>query len=229
MVKPPSKKQRHWLDPPDWWKKWKPLRWLAAIFIVVGATSGLWSGIKLVLDPGAHPQTQDYLATQSFRVRLIDSFDSFDSVDNVSAALGAAGYTWTRQKNHRQPDPDFPPRDLDTLEVEGFKHLGFTGALTLKFFNDRLYEAEYVPQAKTLDAYAAALNKAETRFKRDRVGKVEFNDNTLRIASNVDLARSAVGQSLHTTPYVLWQDLRLIRQRNQWDHDFGSIPYKAKP
>ena len=228
MPQKPVRKQpdKHWLDPPDWWKKWKPLRWLAVLTIIGGAASGLWSGVKLVMEPDAHPETEAFLATVKVREQLMSTFNSYDSVEAVTAQLAAGNYPWEHKKNHRMPSPDFPPRDLDTVEVVGYDHLGSKGDLTLKFFNNRLYEAEFSPDKP--EGYAAPLRKAYPAFKRDRVGKMELSSGTLRIASNIELAISPVGKGLRTSPYVIWQDQRLIRQRNQWDEAYGSIPYKAQ-
>lgn len=217
---------RHWLSPPEWWKKWRPLRWLAILTILGGMASGLWSGARLVMEPEPHAQTEAYLHVPALRIKLIGSFDSYAKVSDATATLAAAGYTWVHRKNHRMPDPEFPPRDLDTVTVEKYKHQGSAGMLILKFFNNRLYEAEFKPEDAA--GYASALRRAEPRLKRDRIGKIEYVDGAARVASNVDLASSEIGKGLRTTPYAIWQDLRLIRQRNQWDADYASIPYKAK-
>ncbi len=60
-------------------------------------------------------------------------------------------------------------------------------------------------------------------MKNARREKIE---GSLRIASTVELAVSKVGQHLGTEPFILWQDLRLIQQRDEWDRTFGSIPKK---
>lgn len=228
MAKPSPRKNydKHWLDPPEWWKKWKPLRWIAVFTIIGGAASGLWSGVKLVMEPEAHPATAEYTAVAKARVSLMGDFKSYDSVSEIAAELGPGGYDPMRKMNHRMPNPEFPPRDLDTLTVMNYKHLGVEGELTLKFFNDRLYEAEFSP--KSAEDYAAPLRKAVPGFRRDRLGKVEITNGSMRIASNVDLARSPVGMSLRTKPYAIWQDMRLVKQRNTWDATYGSIPYKSK-
>lgn len=215
---------KHWLDAPEWWKKWKPLRWIAVITIIVGITSGLWSGVKVILEPEAHVETEAFTAGVKNPIALMD-FKSYSKVDDATARLTAAGLTWTQKRNHRQPNPEFPPRDLDSLIIEGYTHLGVTGNLTLKFFNDRLYEAEFIPD--NAEAYSGPFRKAVPNLARDRIGKGEVISGALRVASNVDLARSAVGQSLHTQPYAIFQDLRLVKQQADWDTRFGSIPYKA--
>ena len=44
----------------------------------------------------------------------------------------------------------------------------------------------------------------------------------LRIASSLDLAVSEVGRNLRTRPFVIWQDLRLVRQRDRWDARYAE-------
>ena len=225
MSKPkikPVQPDKHWLDPPDWWKKFRPLRIVAILVIVSGAASGLWSGAKLVIPP-EHPETARYMAVDPNPVLLIGMFNSYDNIDNVGAKLVAAGYQWRWSKNHRPPSPRYPPRNLDTVKVENFKHLNGEGELTLEFFNDRLYQADFEP--KSPQAYAPALHQNEPRLRVEHVGKGEFEAGALRVVTNVDLAGSDVGQSLHTTPYVIWQDSRLLRQRDEWDNDYGAISY----
>jgi len=110
------------------------------------------------------------------------------------------------------------------LEAAG--HLGSDGQLTFEFFNDRLMEIDFRPDDPA--AYAPRLHAAVPGLKRDRVGQAELIDGDRRVWSNVDLARSRVGGSLRTDALVIWQDLRLIAQRNDWDERFGSIPVPAK-
>lgn len=216
------KDDKHWLDPPEWWKQFRPLRWVAILTIVGGIGSGLWQAKQIVLPPPQHPDTAKYLAVEKSRVKLGGIFSSYDSVDSVAARLEQAGATWTQSKNHRPTDERYPPRDLDTLKIAEYLHLDQPGELTLEFFNNRLYEMYFAPKDPV--AYASALHRAEPALKRDRQGRAELVQGAQRIASNVDLAASDVGRSLGTQPYALWQDTRLVKQREAWDAAFGSIP-----
>ena len=51
--------------------------------------------------------------------------------------------------------------------------------------------------------------------------------NFLQTLHTVDLAKSKVGRTLGSDGVVLWQDLRLIQQRDDWDARFGHIPPPA--
>ena len=80
MAAPDDKK--HWLEPPAWWKKAKPLRWLAILGILFVAVSVLWTA-KVVIAPGPHPETQKFTAVAADPVAMIDTLKSYDSVDGV--------------------------------------------------------------------------------------------------------------------------------------------------
>lgn len=216
------KDDKHWLDPPWWWKKYRPMRWIAIAIIVFGLFTIFWKGAELVMVPSPHAETARYLKVEKNGVKLAGLFKSYSSVDQVTTQLDKDNLASLRNRNHRPPSDRYPPRDLDTLTVAPYTHLGSEGTLTLEFFNDRLYEAHFQP--KDAGGYAEALHKVDGRLKRDRIGKAEYKDGALRVASNVDLAKSDVGISLGTKPYVIWQDTRLIQLREEWDAAYGSIP-----
>jgi hypothetical protein len=204
------KDDRHWLNPPDWWKKFRPLRWLAIAVIIGGLGSGLWGAREITLAPRDHPETARFTAVAPDPLRFGGVFASYASVE------------WTRQRNHRPHSDRYPPRHLDTLRAPAFTHLGVAGALTLEFFNNRLFEMYFEPTDP--GAYSAALFRSDARLKKNRLGKVEIVDGSLRLATNVDLADSKVGTSLRTKPFAIWQDLRLVKQSQLWDAEYGSIP-----
>lgn len=173
-----------------------------------------------------HPQTAYYSARLQ-GVPLLGDFVSYESVAEAQARLAAMAYRFERSRSYKLRSRKYPPRDLDTLTVENYVHLAAPGRLALEFFNDRLYEASFEPEEAGIRRYAAALHAAEPGLKRDRVGKSESLRGELRIAANVDLARSKVGRSLDTRPYVLWQDLRLKRQLAEWENAYGPLALPA--
>lgn len=210
---------RHWLDAPEWWKKWKPLRWLAALGVVAGIVSAFF-GARALLAPAAHPETALYRQVQA-GVPILDGFRSYASLADVSAALTGGGYRWTHTPLHKPPSPKYPPRDLDTLRVADYRHLGVAGDLRLEFFNDRLYEAHFAP--RDAEQYRQRLHAAERRLRRDRNGKAELVAGNLRLTTNVDLVASDVGRAYGAEPYAIWQDLGLIAQRERWDAAYGVV------
>lgn len=196
----------------------------AVALAVLVAASGHFSR-----DPPAHPAAARYTGSAA-GLPLADGFQSYQSVDAVMARLSAAGHATSRHRIARPPSADYPPRALDTLVVQDYDYRGLSalrGRLVLEFFNDRLFEADFRPADP---AAAAQLLQAELRsFTRDRNGRAERLQGDLRIATNLDYATSPVGSALSAQAYLIWQDLRLVRERNDWDGRFGAIPYRAEP
>lgn len=219
-----TKIKRDWLEPPTWWKKWRPLRILALGVIVAAVLSTTWTVKKYVLPPTPHPLTELYTSVAAQTVSLGD-FQSYDSLQTTETALTKGGYTFNAKSLHTPQSELYPPHNLDTLTVDAYKHLDNEGSLNLEFFNNRLYEVEFIP--KDSSSYARALHQALPDLRSNNVGDALLIGGHLRISSNVDLVRSTVGQSLRAHPYVIWQDLRLISQRDQWDSDYGETPIRG--
>lgn len=216
----PTKTRRDWLEPPTWWKKWRPLRIVALGIIGASVLSTTWTVKKYVLPPTPHPLTELYTTTSLPKITLGD-FQSYDSVESVRDSLTKEGYEFTEQPLHTPFSELYPPHDLDTVTVGKYKHLGAEGLLNLEFFNNRLYEVEFVPKESA--SYVSTLRREFPDLKRDHIGDALLVSGNLRVSSNVDLVHSDVGQTLRVHPFVIWQDLRLTRQRDQWDHDYSAI------
>lgn len=220
---------RHWLEPPLWWKRSRPLRWVVVI-AVVGAIAHSLELTRFLRLPGSsvpsflkgdpHPESAQYTRV-AVGVPMVDRFRSYQGVDSVTAELTSAGFNQvSTTSRHAVESAEYPPYGFHTLVVAGYKHLGEEGQLTLQFFNGRLYQAEFVPK----DAEDYARRARTLGLERDANARREKVEGDLRLASTVDLAVSNVGKHLRTEPFVLWQDLRLIRERDQWDAKFGAIP-----
>lgn len=222
MAKKPKK---NWLEPPNWWKKWKPLRWIAVITIIVSLVSMSWTVKEYVLPPAEHSDTAFYTSVEEQRVEL-GGFRSYDNMEAVRKVLSDGKFSAQLTQLHSSPSSAYPIHQMDTLTVEKYTHLGQAGQLTLEFFNDRLYEVDFNPvNPKT---YVTELHKAFPALKGNMAGASQLIDGSLRIASNVDLAANSVGQSLGSNAYVIWQDMRLIRQRDQWDMNFSAAPTEPR-
>jgi hypothetical protein len=204
-----------------------PARWrwpaLAVLLVLIG--SGFWMTREWVVSSRPHPETDQYRAREAQTVPLVVGLRSYDGVAAAAARLEAAGLNAARSSSHKAVSHRYPPRDLDTLEVWSYVHLGEGGVLVLEFFNDRLYEVRFVPEE--IRRYLQKLHGAEPELRRDRNGRSELTRGDLRIATNVDLANSKVGRALATRPYVLWQDLRLKRQLADWETAYGAVAVAA--
>jgi hypothetical protein len=219
----------HWLDPPTWWRKLKPLRWLVALLIAVWVLNALdlmrfvklpEKAIPAFLKPEPHPDSTQYTRV-AVGVTLCDRFRSYEDLQSVTSSLSASGYEqWTTNSRRAVESSSYPPYGFDTVKVQDYVHLDSRGKLTFQFFNNRLYQVEFVPT--DAEAYARKLRVLD--LPRDANARAEKVTGNLRVASTVDLAISTVGRQLRTEPFVIWQDLRLVRERDQWDEKFGSIP-----
>lgn len=172
----------------------------------------------VLLEPHREASTYTRLAAG---VAIVDRFRSYQDVSTVLESLEKAGYEDVQRSTRRAVESEeYPPFRFDKLTVEKYAHLKHPGVLTLQFFNDRLFQAEFVPS----DPEEYARKQRQLGLERDQNARREKIEGDLRVASTVELAISTVGQNLGTEPFVIWQDLSLIRQREQWDRHFGAIP-----
>lgn len=207
------------------WQYWNSLAALSAGLMLLAACGG--SGSSGAQSHASHAaDTAEFSSIEPERVRLMGLFRSYDDEETIRAQFASIGVAPERKSLQKTPSKRYPPRDMVSLKINNFRSEGELGQLTLELFNNRLMEAEFRPEDPA--AYAKALHKALPLLKRDATGIAELVQENLRIYTNVDLATSRVGGSLGTGAIVLWQDRRLIAQRDDWDNRFGSIPEPAK-
>lgn len=281
VTRPP---RRDRFEPPLWWRKWKPLRWLAGILVLTwlvlmfkpeggpeptpvpapietvapdaapletaaapaaepaapAAAPPATAPAPVAAPPAAKPaprpviEEEDegttqpqasadyraYTSTVTNPVAMLSDFQSYQSVDTVTRHLEKGGYKPELDSRRQRVPEGVPPNNLDVVRVPAYRHLGVGGTLELQFFNDRLYQADFQPDEP--EAYRVALRKALPALKRERNGRSELREGSLRVASSLDLAVSDVGQALRTRPFVLWQDLRIAEQRMDWDRKYAQ-------
>lgn len=209
-----------------------PLRWLLAVALMSALALLIWVWWPATTPPADEAAAADAPLTATGlrraytdtvpageRLRFFGEFISYASVDEVERGLLAAGYSPQIRSFHREVADGVPPSHLDTLRVGDYRHLDVDGTLELQFFNDRLYQLEFEP----VDAarYRRAFRARWPQLRREASGRAESTAGALRIASSLDLSVSDVGQALQTRPFALWQDLRLLRQRDAWDSQFA--------
>ena len=202
----------------------KPLMLMAAAIVLVGIGCAWWFQ-QAHQAPQSHPETALFRGIEEPRAVLAEAFRSYDSEAAVATALEAAGLTVQRKVLERPFNPSHPPRRIASFTINSYQHLDCEGVLVLEFFNDRLMEADFRPDDP--GRYAPRLHRAVPDLQRDRTGHAEWIAPPLRVWSTVDLAKSKVGRTLGSEGVVLWQDLRLIGQRDDWDARFGHIPVPA--
>ncbi len=194
---------------------------LSAVILSVGIASA-WLFHRAQQAPVAHAESASFRQLDAERVLLADTFRSQDSEAAITTPLRAAGLNLSRTVLQRPDNPRHPPWAMVSVTVSGYRHLDNEGTLVLEFFNDRLMEVDFRPDDAA--RYAPRLRRAVPGLRGIGTGHAELVAGPLRVWSSVELARSAVGRSLGSEGLVLWQDLRLIRQRDDWDARFGHIP-----
>lgn len=281
---------KDWLDPPDWWKKWRPLRWLTGALVVAALYA--WLGPErsdepraVVAAPTAAPtatpdaasiaalsppiatpavaplataastaakappiatapptpgkaveamiyeeagseiaqpdsEVAAFTRTEPDPVPLLGKYRSYMGVDEVVVGLEQSGFNPETESRHANVRAGVPPRDFDLITVNQYQHWGVQGRLELQFFNNRLYQTEFEPDEA--EPYRTAQRRELPQLRRETSGRSELIQGHLRIASSLDLAVSDVGRSLRTRPFLLWQDRRLVRQRDEWDRRFSE-------
>ncbi|MES2884381.1 MAG: hypothetical protein V4709_06230 [Pseudomonadota bacterium] len=197
---------------------------MAAAIVLIGIGAAWWFQ-QTHQAPQPHPETVLFRGIEEPRAVLAEAFRSYDSEAAVATALEAAGLSVQRKVLERPFNPRHPPRRIASFTINGYKHLDCEGVLVLEFFNDRLMEADFRPDDP--GRYAPRLHRAVPDLQRGRTGHAEWVAPPLRLWSTVDLAKSKVGRTLGSDGVVLWQDLRLIAQRDDWDARFGHIPVPA--
>lgn len=250
-----------WMEPPEWWVKWKPLRWVLALLVTYWIFGTLLPRLRtepatvatqpapvapapastiepadiatapaipatVPTPPAVVPQAQPeevpapdpadrYTEVEPARVNLINPLRSYESDEAVRHVLGQAGYTaQVSTIKKKLPNDRYPPYRNDTLVIAAYKDAGFAGTLTLEFFNDRLYQAHFVP-AQPAD-YLRWLRNQGLSLPQKRTGRSSLTRGDLRVTTNIDFASSDVGRIMQTTPYVLWEDTRLTQQMKDW-------------
>lgn len=192
----------------------KRLIWTLPVLLVLVAGLWWWWAQPRPL----HDETAAFGARHT-GIALAAGFTSYADVATVRAAhADAVVVTDIRRPATRA----HPPRELLTLELRPFTHLDVPGRLTLDFFNDRLMEVTFYPD--NVQAYAPALARAERGLQRQGANRQVGVSGHRRVAANIAQQASPLGPSMGARAFVLWQDLRLRRELDDWDARFGHLP-----
>lgn len=193
------------------------------LLLGLGVAAVQLDGLRALFGFGPHPESARYTASRSDGVVLIDRFRSYQDLAQVRALLAEAGYDPTELSRSGHPSSRrYPALERATLVIDAYEHLGSAGRLSLSFLNDRLFQAEFEPQS--VPEYAAALRRRGLRPRAADNARIEILKGELRIHSTVALAATPVGRQLRTRPWIIWEDRRLVAQRDEWDARYGEIP-----
>jgi len=205
----------------------KPKQTFLFMTLFAGAAVGLSVALANRTDlihfgaPREHPDTIRFTERSVEPVRFLGGLTSYEEAAAAQATLESGGQAPSLRTDHLKVDSRYPPRNYDTLVVKDYPYCGTRGQLTLEFFNDRLYEASFEPTNAA--SCESSLKVLYPELQRDANGRAEWERAPLRVANNLGLVLSDVGQALSAKPYVLWQDQRLLRQRDEWDERFSAL------
>ncbi|MGH8516580.1 MAG: hypothetical protein ACREUE_03880, partial [Panacagrimonas sp.] len=107
----------HWLDPPLWWKRIKPLRWVivAVMAIWVAHAFDLLRFLELpdravpsFLKGDPHPDAALY-TRMAVGVPMMGAFRSYEDLATVTKSLTSAGYdNWTADSRRAEQSSRYP-------------------------------------------------------------------------------------------------------------------------
>lgn len=198
------------------------------ISIAVGLVLAIVSVIYLVVstdfvhwDLREHPESARFTLREPEPVGLMPGMYSYQGVREVTDLIQqGSGLPVETYSSRTLPNAKYPQRDLVRLVVRDYGYCDTAGELTLRFFNDRLMEAIFLPV--DVGACLEVLKRSYPELRRDHNGRALLLAKDLRLYSNLELTVSEVGQALQTQPYISWQDLRLMQQLEEWEARFAA-------
>ena len=161
-------------------------RYLIA-FVILGALIGC--------------QPESFVEVPANPTPLLQGFQSYASKEHVFANLQPKDTVQLVENSVLPPEDTRPPFSIYVVRIPTYIHIGHTGTLQLKFFNNRLQQTTFYPSDSA--AYLAALNALGIDLSQGR----QFTAGYTATWSAVDYR----GQV-----YVAWADKRLQEQSNRW-------------
>jgi hypothetical protein len=160
---------------------------------------------------------QDVLYATSFtevateRTKLIDGIESYQTMEEAKRRF----QKWEVIENSSLASGDKrPPFSIYVVAIDNYSHLGHSGTLHLKFFNNRLAEARFYPS--NFDKYVERLKEADKL-----TFKVTESSAGLPEAFASSHTHVWVYNQPHLDPsgrdkYVGWRDTRLEKEEALW-------------
>lgn len=199
-------------------KQVRAFSWPQVIVIVLAAACvagiGVWAWQKYGQPAWEAAFSAKEATPHAGPVALAPPLRSQMPLQQVTAYLDQNELVYSSDRINLPAIGDSPAKKLDTLRVPDFRHLGINGVLTLHFFQGLLYESVFEPDVVTEYAHAVRKHMGLRPDPRQN-GRSERIQGNQRIASNVYMADTKVGRSLDTQPFMLWQDLHLLKKRQR--------------
>lgn len=160
---------------------------------------------------------QDMLYATSFtevateRTKLIDGIESYQSTEEAKRRF----QKWeVIESSNLAPGDKRPPFSIHVVAIDNYSHLGHSGTLHLKFFNNRLAEARFYPSS--FDQYVERLKAAD---------KLTFKITETSAGVPEAFASPHTHVWIYNRPhldpsgkekYVGWRDRRLEKEETLW-------------
>lgn len=158
--------------------------------------------LLLALTLGACSESNEaYTKIRSSHAPLMANFESYISPAEARTRLPTNVVVAVADESKLVPGDPRPRFDWLELRVSGYRHLGLSGELVLRFFNERLVSTWFYPDS--YDSYLKALRRAGVNItaERQRVGRY---------------ADAWTSTDYRDRAYVAWADRRLTKENNRW-------------
>lgn len=138
------------------------------------------------------------------RTRLINGLESYWTIEEAKTKLPS----WeVIEQSSLKPQDRRPPFNIYRVSIKNYVHLGVSGELQVKFFNNRLLSTWFYPE--TFDRYVLLLKDKEgLTFQEGQDGS--------RDAMIVPHTHVWVYKDYKEQLYIGWEDIRLARELGLW-------------
>lgn len=149
-----------------------------------------------------------FVEVASEHTKLIDGIESYQSIEEAERKFPA----WEVLENSSlSPSDGRPPFNIYKVAIKNYSDLGVHGELQLRFFNNRLAEARFLPN--DFDKYIDLLTKREGITFHVTPKSFGSPEATLPPYTRVWIYRDTVDTKYK---YVGWEDRRLAKEIAAW-------------
>lgn len=160
---------------------------------------------------------QDVLYATSFtevateRTKLIDGIESYQSTEEAKRRF----QKWKVLENNSLALGDKrPPFSIHVVAIDNYTHLGHSGTLRLKFFNNRLAEARFYPSR--FEQYVKRLKEADKLTFKVTETSAGSPEAFILPHTHVWIYNQPHLDPSGKEKYVGWRDTRLEKEESLW-------------
>ena len=153
---------------------------------------------------GCQNNDVSFIKVESERTKLIDRIESYQDINEFKGFLNRGSFQWELNEDSRPAPKGRPPFNMSIVIIKNFTHNGFSGELSVGFFNNRLISTTFYPYNNT-EKYIKTLDETEG---------IKFNNSQeIRLPphTRVRFATDHKGRK-----YVDWSDNRLDKEIELW-------------